>query len=240
VTRNPIGFYVPSGGLFDYAKNALQEIEARGLANDQVPNQRESIIAIMFSALTVEAFVNEVGDYAAFSCERNPGFHPPEIEQLGTVLQELKDQRSGGSIETKYVMAKWLLRGTPYDRSAAPFQNFKLLVELRNTLVHIPGVDLYEITSTGPLDLRESPRIIRSLEPERILADETDPGPPPRRRSWIEQLLTRGMARWACISASAMIRSLVAAMPDTEFAAFWRGMYDVCYHVHGGPPSFQP
>ncbi len=52
-------------------------------------------IRFMFSALTVEAFVNEVGDYAAFSSERNPGFQPPAIEQLGPVLQELKDQRSG-------------------------------------------------------------------------------------------------------------------------------------------------
>jgi hypothetical protein len=105
----------PEALYFHIARKALEEIE-------QETNEFQRAVrvgtAIVFSALTLEAFINQ-----------QFGMHPETIE----VIKEEK----GFQLEDKWASLPLLLGGKrPFDRGAEPFQEFSELVSLRNTIFH--------------------------------------------------------------------------------------------------------
>jgi hypothetical protein len=211
--------YVPyaftgSAALFDQAKYALQTIERKRVPERQ-RDQREALIAVVFSAMTLEAFINEFGDLAAADWASAPG-DPQSIKEMGVALKGLEERQA--SIQRKYRKAKRILTGQHYDQSGQPYQDFKMLIDLRNALVHIKGLGLYGVSSTGTDSLTQSPDVIAQLRGD-VLADVSGMDPP---AFWIEKLQCLASARWACTTAADMIDSIIAAMPESRFRVFWR------------------
>ena len=166
-------------------------------------------MAIVFSAMALEAFINEMADIAAFPVP--PGHFPlqhPSVPMVADVLKELVD--SYGAVQSKYLLAKRIFAGQPYDKGARPYQDFHLLIELRNTLIHIKHLDMTKHTPEGKEQSNE-PSIIRKLASKNVLAD---PGTP---NLWIIRITTLETARWACNTAAAMVRSLIDVIPDPNF-----------------------
>jgi choline-glycine betaine transporter len=76
---------MPSATLFNCAKLTLQNIEVKQLSNLRTPGQPEAIVAVVFSAFTLEAFINEIGDYASNVVRRPQNTDPPVIGWLGSL-----------------------------------------------------------------------------------------------------------------------------------------------------------
>ena len=104
-----------------------------------------------------------------------------------------------------------MFAGEPYDKGAQPYQDFDLLVRLRNAVVHLRELDeLEEIPEPG--ETVEPPRVIERL-PKNILA-EFPVGTTPQPWLYIQ---TRAVARWACNSAANMVQSMLDFVPDSQF-----------------------
>src|SRR5262249_23130517 len=100
-----------------------------------------SLVVIVFAALSVEAFINELAEMAGRDVDSNDRGHvagrPAEVQvlaDLAAVLGEIEDTR--GTVELKYLMLSRLLTGATPDQGAQPYQDFRDLVSLRNDLVH--------------------------------------------------------------------------------------------------------
>ncbi len=122
---------------------------------------------------------------------------------MGDLLEEIEGAR-GGSIRLKFSLARTVLSGwTPYEKHGQPYQDFDLLVSLRNQLVHFKELNEYQ--STEP----NVPRIVGRLRSKNILAEFTDVIPQP-----ILYFETRAVARWACNTAAVMVQSILDVIPD--------------------------
>jgi hypothetical protein len=211
--------YIPavfsgSAALFNQAKRALKSIVDKGVAGRQ-HDQWDALVAILFSAMTLEAFINEFGDLAA-SHLASPLENPASIKMTGTALNEL--EKGQARVQLKYLLAKWILSGQQYDKGSQQYQDFETLIDIRNEIVHIKRLDLYEITAAGVTPLK-LPSFIEPLERRGILADVSRVSPP---ATWMERLQCLVSARWACDTAAAMIDSLIAATSDSPVRRFWR------------------
>jgi hypothetical protein len=195
--------------LFLIAKNAVQTIDQRK-PSERAPGQPEAIIAIVFSAMALEAFINEAADIAAFPVPSGNPAHPLSVVTFAGIEEELKGSKNSySSIHTKFLVAKWVFAGESYNKGIFPYQDFHLLIALRNTLAHIEGLDITKTTLAGEV-IAEQPSILEKLLPKKILAAPTTPD------LWLPRIATLETARWACNTATAMYRSLVEVIPDGE------------------------
>ena len=188
------------------ARHAYGRIQTAAGDRDQVGF--DPIIAVVFSAMATEGFINEVGACAAFSISDS---EPATIVALSTVLAETEASR--GSTEAKYMLARIALTGRAYDRGSNPYQDFAVLMDARNALVHHKP-ERWVVQEAEPDILSLQDAAVRRKLAERNLLWE-----PPRSYpfvSLIERMGTRAVARWACEVADAMIRSLLSVLPDSE------------------------
>jgi hypothetical protein len=115
----------------------------------------------------------------------------------------------------KFRLARVLLDNKPYAQGARPYQDFALLIDLRDALTHAKGIELYEVGPDGSLaPTKRPPKVFDQLRSENILAEVLDP----TSQNWFNIMAMPAVARWGLTSASTMIRSLIDAMPDGEFA----------------------
>jgi hypothetical protein len=215
--------FTSSAALFDQAKYASSTIVQRDVS-PRAYDQREAIVAIVFSALALEAFINEVGALAVAATPSNARGDPPILDVLGTAL--VNEEESRDSILFKFLLAKRILSGLSYDKGRMPYQGFKALVNLRNALAHVKHLHIYGWTTTGLNLLTKPPSGIRHLESKHVLADVSDHTPPAH---WIEKLQCRATAIWACTTTADMIRSLIEAMPESQFRNWWQMVYEKYY-----------
>jgi hypothetical protein len=179
--------YTPSASLFDRAKAAFAKIQAKHVP-DRQHGERDAIIAIVFSALALEAFINEVGDFAAYPNRENAEQDPQSVSIIGSMLGEIEESR--GSMQQKFLMAKWIFSQQEYDRANQPYLDFAILVQVRNALAHVKS---WVFTSTkvqcGVVgQLQNSillPRLSNSLKPEDCWGmRHTGVGRSTGRRDW--------------------------------------------------------
>jgi len=155
---------------------------------------------------------------------------PLRFTVLGDMMAEMEGSRA--SLESKVLMAKWILSGTAYRKGEEPFQDFKILMDLRNALAHVRYVDKFEWNVTpgqfaGPdvtPELRRSgdpPKVIQGLRSKEVLAIY----PPSSVSSWIGEITTAAVAFWACNAASDIVHSLLASLPEGSPSEKLRIMY---------------
>src|SRR5882762_8714497 len=117
---------------------------------DRFPGSEDALVSIVVAAISLEAFINEFGGTAAIhaTLEGTPGW----VNALAAVLDEAENNRA--SITSKFQLAMLTISGKPFDRSAAPFQDFDLLMRLRNEIVHLKPFETIEETQDGDLITR--------------------------------------------------------------------------------------
>ena len=122
--------FANAGRLFLDAVDAHKEVSSLNAVGVQA--RRGCLASVIFSAMSTEAFINELQQLAVdAACDSaEPGW----VKVLGEVLEEAEDARV--SIEFKYHIAKLVLSGQAFDKGSQPFQDFALLVSLRNHVVH--------------------------------------------------------------------------------------------------------
>jgi hypothetical protein len=202
-------FFYDAKTLFDIARRAYDR--TKDVSGDRDPLQKDALVAITFSAATLEAFINEAADLA---WRMRPVSLPPRAESLttfGKLAREVETLQGG--VQFKYHLASTVFAGHPYDEGRPPFQDFDDLLTLRNRLLHLRPMGEVEPTLRGRMVV-ENPPFVERLRGRNITAIAINTETPV---PWIDRISTRAAARWACNSAAEMIRSVVTMAPSGDY-----------------------
>jgi hypothetical protein len=201
--------------LFELAQFAYWQ--TTGAASDVQPDQRQALVALVFSAATLEAFINEAIAFAsslALSWTLLPNdssgvaYQDPLIVKFLGLLSDAEEDRV--SVQLKYNLAAIAFTGQPFRKGEQPYQDLDLLIMLRNWIVHLKPRDQFYVSGPAAGEYAvEPPRQVREALRSRGLIDQTAT----TKLSWTRQIATRATARWACNTASAMINRTIDLIP---------------------------
>ena len=140
------------------------------------------LAAVIHASTSLEAFLNEeIARRIAID---------PEWEGSLSALDRLE-------IGQKWMVVPKLPFGRTFVCGAEPFQSFRVLVKLRNKLVH------YKPRFTSEENM---PSFARELEARFQFTKQVAPAPLENfLTSWQEKILNRNCARWACTTAREMV-----------------------------------
>ena len=183
----------PSTGL-NVNAGVLRRLVRLAHARIHTPTDRDvqiemdGVVAVVFAALSLEAFINELGALA----ETAPPSDPPQVHAFASCLRIVEKTR--GTTSQKFASAGKAFLGMPYDAGGEPFQSFDLLFTLRDAIVHLKSERL-QFDDEGRLTNSSHTRVLERLRSQKIFA-EYDPsayvGASP---TWISLLSTKAVAR---------------------------------------------
>ena len=162
-------------------------------------------MSIVFSVLTLEAFLNELAEYALTSDMEQP----PVIDVLAEFLRDAEE--SNASLETKFAVGSWILTGKAFERGKQPFQDFALLVRLRNDIIHFKANDKFK--EGVPVGKRHE-NLIGKFRDKNILAEDRGED---NLSSWSHLVRTKAVAEWACKTAARMVMDFYKKVPPGDF-----------------------
>ena len=205
------GMFINSGCLLGMAKQAYERAKLAA-KHDRSHESLDPLISIVFGAAAGEAFINEIGELAAQPAGSFPGFGPePEgVQNVARLLSEVEDAR--GTTNLKFLLAKLALSGQPFDRGTNPYQDFAILIELRNSLMHLK-FDRIESLNINEVRIHHPP-VISKLRSKSVLA-QFDSGEN-TAASWLLKVSTPAVARWSCNATAAIVKDIVESIPASE------------------------
>jgi hypothetical protein len=117
------GRFFESGMLFAVARIASQSVKADPTEGGQLP----ALTSIVFSVMSLEAFLNEVAELA-----RDLAGEPSEPQSVPAFAQLMDDiERSRASLVTKFVLCNWVLTGRSVDKPCIPhFMASRIYIDL--------------------------------------------------------------------------------------------------------------
>lgn len=89
----------------------------------------DAIAAIVLSAASLEAFLNELLHVAAGDQDR-----PDSLDLFVDLLTEMDERRA--SIRSRFYVACYLFPGPNFDKGRQPYQNLDLLFTIRDHILH--------------------------------------------------------------------------------------------------------
>lgn len=204
-TTVPIRIF-ETGVLFGVALDAARSIKASPRAG----GQHSALVSIVFSVVALEAFLNEVTELASDSKKYPPNLEPHSVSVFAEVMSDA--ERSHATLESKFTLANWILAGRRLDRGAQPYQDFALLIRLRNDLVHFKASDSFDQNAT-PEEIHKD--LIARFKDKNILAEnESSAG------SWTFLVQTKAVAEWSCKTAALMVTDFCSTIPQSGFRLF--------------------
>jgi hypothetical protein len=194
--------------LFAVALNSAAGIQATARSGGQLP----ALASVVFSVISVEAFLHEAVEMALGYSDV-----PSEPEAVSAFAQCMIDaEKSRVSLESKLALANWVLVGKKLDTGAQPYQDFALLVRLRNDLVHFKGNERFE-PNISPEEFHK--KMIQRFGNRHLLAQDMEPG------SWIHAIETKAIAEWSCRTASQVVVDFVSKAPHGVWRTFLEGIH---------------
>jgi len=186
-------------------------------------HRREALSSIILAVISCEAFINELPELAKPWQEspKSPGW----LKGLAAILGEAEE--SHASIESKYHLAKFVFTGQPFDKGATPFQDFALLIDIRNIMVHAKPLEAsLEKNDQGEF-FWSKPPLMRRLQAARIVGVDENLKQAANSNNadkliadMVSQISSQDVALWACRAASAMVNSIIDSVPgDFDFRA---------------------
>ncbi|MFH5803928.1 hypothetical protein [Alienimonas sp. DA493] len=178
--------------------------------NNESTRSHDPIVAVVFAAAATEAFMCELAAFAEFNPRNAATLSPQEstIHQFRDIYNELESSK--GSLVAKYSLALGMFTGQPAKKGTSPFQDFALLVDLRNSLIH-SKLSRIEIDKACTATM-QFPKIISKLARTGTLA----PIPPENTlTSWVQLVSTPAAAVWAVRSAGDIIKEVITSVPKS-------------------------
>ena len=174
----------------------------------------DALAAIVFSALWIEAFVNEVIHRVTDGPEDTL---PEAVRRLRQIAIAADLAGRDARLEVKVQLIATGLTGSPFDTGRQPYQDFRLLTLLRNDLVHHRPETVKQVhveDQGSPLSIPEDFHVrVKSLVSRGIIAE-----PDPRVFASLVAFLEQpAVAKWAFNAAKEMIRALAARFPTPGF-----------------------
>jgi hypothetical protein len=187
---------------------------------------QDTIVVLIFSVITLESFISELLNFAS-------KFHKmhPRIEVFAEFFKELDSRESSGSLKTKYYMAKWLLTGTTFKRGEAPFQDFSMLVDIRNAITHLKPDELGGKKIETLLSRLKEKGLIDEYEHELPIIVAGGVEKRKARGLWLRNLYDLRVAKWACNTVPNIIQGIIEDAPDEEVRRFYDGSNTKLYKV---------
>jgi hypothetical protein len=220
--------------IFSVATAALNRIEAPPRSGGHL----DALVSIVFASASLEVFLREA-EFLANKARSAPD-EPTVVSTFASVMEDL--EKSRGPIQARFQLASLVLTGRTYDKSAQPYQDFSLLIEARNELVHFKG-DEYFLWERGEGIAGSTARVVKKLRSLNMLHEGTpgsiyltkgtpilffgnvstrdaadDPLPkkqPDARASFTYLLGTRAAAEWACSAAAQMAMDFFSKIPPS-------------------------
>lgn len=210
--------------LFRVAKSACERLKE--VTSSTSGGKEDALVSIVFSAATLEAFLNELPALlSAF-----PEFLKDEQPQVPTFVKLADEVESGkGSIKLKYVLAYSVLSGKPCDKTVNPYQDFSLLIEARNSLMHRKPRDFSGEAKADRTLVMGPPEMLMKRFRALGIMDTSEPSiPVPTMDAtenitliemaiplpWDHRIATQAAAFWACNVASDVVDSILKIVPD--------------------------
>lgn len=181
-------------------------VDAYRRARDKNVTHNDSFVAIVFAAVSIEAFVNQiiVNDGFGRLFGRN------DIVVLARILKLLARD---ASIATKHEIIHLILTGDACTKGEQPYQDFNALIALRNWVAHMKPELFNAIDATKHLENRQV------LYPKTENVTESQFG----------RIGTVAVARWACDTAADVTQAIANLFhpandaPNQFFRMFFKG-----------------
>jgi hypothetical protein len=184
--------------LFGLAKDAYKRIDAA--PSDREPKQWDALAAILFSAASLEAFINELEALA----QPVEGFPPPSAA-VTQFIDEARQLPRSGEVEAKYLLAAQVLGGQPYDTGGKVYQDFKYLFDLRNEILHRRPRERFGENNAPHISYA---KVVDRLRSRNILGNYQGNS---RTLDTLDVISTRAVAKWACEAVIHMVEPLIEA-----------------------------
>jgi hypothetical protein len=206
--------YFHAGQIFDIAKKAYNKSISQTQQNKPTD---DALVAIIFAVSTLEAVLSEV-IYMAKSFAKMS----PKIDMFADFLNKLDDAHA--SLKDKYFLAHWLLCDKKLNRGAKLYQDFSLLIDIRNALVHLKPD---KVSVNKQID-----NLLKELKNRHLLSE----GFPPRYKSgeraiWVFYISNSNVAKWACNTAVSMIGGFWKETPDDEVKRFFEKIVGIHFQL---------
>jgi len=195
--------HLSAAALFSQRAAVLEPVLTLGdsASNEGLREHQACVVtSIMLSVAFLEAAVNEL------LADCSEGFDPirmqglPNIEVMATLWRKSPLKRS--TMLEKFELALELNSKPALLRDASPYQDVKLLVDLRNALVHYEPETIFNFSGDDEnrgAEHKFEKKLRGRFEPNRL----TGPGNP----FYPDKVLGAGCARWAIESAVAFADS---------------------------------
>ncbi len=164
--------------------------------------------SIIFSAIAVEAFISDMQLRLSLRGSIDEINKNETFKVLRDLLCQLEEERV--QIRTKIQLMYYILTGNSIKKGMSPYQNFDLLIDLRNCLIHSKA-SLSSIDPDGywKQDENKHHQLINRLV-DAGAGDEDFLKCP----DWKAITYNQPCAKWAVKSASAIIKHLVDVIPS--------------------------
>jgi hypothetical protein len=199
------GFIIGSYHLYSIAKDAYHNAK-QGFS---IHRQNDALVAIIFSALSLEAFINELGALAkdAKANGNSEGF-------LDSLIDAIDEPRIVCNRD-KSTCAKFLNASNAllqkFDKGQRPYQDFSDLFRLRDYLVHLKPESRFEVGLDDNLTYSERDLIDR-LRSKDIFLDSI------KMKSLTLSVSNAKAAKWACDITAEMIVEILNRIPESKFS----------------------
>jgi len=192
--------YFSTTTLFDIAKEAYRRSISSKHEN-QLCN--DALVAIVFATSTLEAWISQT-IFIAKKWTKKP---PKIIEAFATLLGELDSNKTSASL--KIFMSHWVICGKRLDRGAEPYQSFDLLVDIRNSLIHL---------KPDKVGTEHIHKLLLQLKSKGLISDFD---PKALRMCWVLHISNPHIAKWACNTAASMIQQFVKWPSEEQVKQFF-------------------
>lgn len=205
------GIVYQSFALWSLACDARERAEATVRA-DSDAYARDATVAVLLAAASTEAFINEFTEcILLYQKSKNcQDLVTPELGNCAAILKEV--ERDRGSINQKYLWASHLLSGKPFDKGSNPYQDFKMLIDLRNGLMHLKPDDELKYDGHGAIIITPSQNV-QTLQQRKFARKGNAAG--------FNLIQTDKIAAWACDTARNIILAILKMVPDRPSDPAW-------------------
>ncbi|HLP90778.1 MAG TPA: hypothetical protein VK184_19630 [Nostocaceae cyanobacterium] len=194
------GFIVDSYRFYKIAKDGYFKA-SQGF---EIHSQDDALVSIVFSALSLEAFINEIPALAKL--EKQAGSTEVFLDKLIDAIEEsASNKKNKKNTQHKFMLASEAL-DSGFNKGDKPYQDFADLFKLRDCLVHLKPEDIIEEGDNGEIKYFGR-KLTERFRSKGIFLKDTSV------ESLILKISTAKAALWACNTASEMVNAFLDKLP---------------------------
>lgn len=165
----------------------------------------EAIVAVVLSAVSIEAFLNDMVEFASAYSDMDG--EPEEVAAFASILKDLESQRA--QIRLRVQIGYYIFEKKKLNKGELPYQDFHLLMDLRNALVHKKPE---KWTWSGDDQEYEPHRLVKRLADRKVIRQAPSDKPP----EFFFLVCSSAVARWSYNVAVDMVQFLADCVPPSQ------------------------